>query len=190
MSYSPGDRIGPYEIISILGKGGMGEVYLAKDPRLQRHVAIKVLPRERLEDTERRKRFLREARAAAAVDHPNIVHIHDVQEQDDGLIYLVMQHVEGQTLREILVKEKLHLDRCLAIAVEVCDALSAAHEKGIVHRDIKPDNIMLDGSGHARLVDFGLARALEPVAPQGDVSSLETMTQITTEPGKVMGTAA
>jgi len=190
MSLTPGEGLGPYKILSLLGKGGMGEVYLAEDTRLRRRVAVKVLPSELLEDPDRRKRFLREARAAAAVDHPNIVHIYEVQEEPSGRIYLVMQHVEGRTLREILKAEKLALDKALAVASEVADALSAAHSKGVVHRDIKPDNIMVDEAGHARILDFGLARALEGDLMAGSVSEIETMTQAITGEGRVMGTAA
>ncbi len=168
----------------------MGEVYLAEDSRLGRQVAVKVLPQEILKDQARRKRFLREARAAAAVDHPNVVHIYEVEEQPDGRVYLVMQHVEGKTIRQLLLEGGLDTVRCLGVAGEVADALAAAHARGVVHRDIKPDNIMVDGAGHARILDFGLARLLEDEAPHGAATQVETKTRQTTSAGAVMGTMA
>ncbi|HXI03012.1 MAG TPA: serine/threonine-protein kinase, partial [Candidatus Saccharimonadales bacterium] len=190
MSLQPGQKLGPYAVLSSLGAGGMGEVYLAEDSRLGRQVAVKVLPQKVLEDQARRRRFLREARAAASVDHPNVVHVYDVGELPDGLIYLVMQHVEGKTVRKLLVEGDLEPERALTLAAEVADALSAAHQKGIIHRDIKPDNIMVDASGHARVLDFGLARLLEE-EPSGEAATeVETRTRKTTSAGSVLGTMA
>ncbi|MBI3450499.1 MAG: protein kinase [Acidobacteria bacterium] len=185
-----GQAIGPYRILSQLGAGGMGEVYLAEDTRLKRRVAIKILPPHLLKDGERRKRFLREARAAAAVDHPNIVHIYEVEEDPERGIYLVMQHVDGTNVREALRMGAMPFDRALGVAMEVADALAAAHGLGIVHRDIKPDNVMLDTGGHARLLDFGLARALEAGGALTPFTEMNTADQNVTAPGAVMGTTA
>ncbi len=190
MTLQPGEHLGPFTILSMLGSGGMGEVYLAEDTRLGRQVAVKVLPQELLKDQARRKRFLREARAAAAVDHPNVVHIYEVEEQPDGRVYLVMQHVEGKTIRQLLLEGGLDPERCLGVAGEVADALAAAHARGVVHRDIKPDNIMVDGAGHARILDFGLARLLEGETPHEPATQVETKTRQTTSAGAVMGTMA
>jgi len=187
---APGDLLGHYRIVSALGAGGMGEVYLAEDTRLRRRVAVKVLPAARITDAERRKRFLREARAAAAVDHPNIIHIYDVQEEEDGGIYLVMQHVDGKSLRQILAAGKIDVEKSLALASEIADALAAAHAHGIVHRDIKPDNIMVDAAGHARILDFGLARGLEGPEGAGPMTAMETADPHVTASGAVMGTMA
>jgi non-specific serine/threonine protein kinase len=188
--FSAGDSLGPYKIVSALGAGGMGEVYLAEDPRLGRRVAIKVLPPQLLKDEERRRRFLREARAAAAVDHPNIIHIYEVEEDAKGGIYLVMQHVDGKTIRQTLQAGKLDLEKSLSIAMEVVDALSTAHARGIIHRDIKPDNVMLDGGGHARILDFGLARALEAGGAPSPLTEMKTAGPNDTASGAVMGTVA
>ncbi|HZE88816.1 MAG TPA: serine/threonine-protein kinase, partial [Verrucomicrobiae bacterium] len=185
-----GQSIGPYRILSPLGAGGMGEVYLAEDTRLKRRVAIKLLPPHLLKDDERRKRFLREARAAAAVDHPNIVHIYEVEEDPDRGIYLVMQHVDGTNVREALRRGPFPLDRTLGVAVEMADALAAAHALGIVHRDIKPDNVMLDAAGHARLLDFGLARALEAGGAATPFTEMQTADDHVTAAGAVIGTTA
>jgi eukaryotic-like serine/threonine-protein kinase len=187
---SAGESLGPYRIVSALGAGGMGEVYLAEDPRLGRRVAIKVLPPRLLKDPERRRRFLREARAAAAVDHPNIIHIYEVEEDAKGGIYLVMQHVDGRTIRQALQEGKLDLEKSLSIAMEVADALATAHARGIIHRDIKPDNVMLDGGGHARILDFGLARALEAGGAPSPLTEMKTAGPNDTASGAVMGTVA
>jgi eukaryotic-like serine/threonine-protein kinase len=157
MSLQPGTRLGPYEIVSAIGIGGMGEVYKAKDTRLDRTVAIKVLPSDVSSDPALRERFEREARTIAALNHPHICTLHDVRHQD-GVDYLVLEYLEGQTLAERLTKSALPLDQALAIAVQIADALDKAHRAGIVHRDLKPGNIMLTRTG-AKLLDFGLAKA-------------------------------
>jgi TolB-like protein/tRNA A-37 threonylcarbamoyl transferase component Bud32 len=190
MSLKPDQKLGHYTILSSLGSGGMGEVYLAEDARLGRQVAVKVLPQELLKDEARRRRFVREARVAASVDHPHIVHIYEVAEESDGSIYLVMQHVEGKTIRQLLAEGHLERERALGLASEVAEALAAAHHKAIVHRDIKPDNIMVDGSGHARVLDFGLARLLDSDLAPADATHMETVTRKTTSAGAVMGTMA
>lgn len=188
MSLQAGQKLGPYTILSSLGAGGMGEVYLAEDSRLGRQVAVKVLPQELLQDKARRRRFLREARVAASVDHPHVVHIYEVEERSDGLIYLVMQNVEGKTVRKLLMEGALDTGRSIELASEVAEALAAMHQKGIVHRDIKPDNIMVDASGHARVLDFGLARLLEAGPAEAADTRMETVTRKTTSAGAVMGT--
>jgi eukaryotic-like serine/threonine-protein kinase len=187
MALSPGTRLGPYEIVGALGAGGMGEVYRARDTRLDRTVAVKVLPSEVAADPERRARFEREAKAVAALDHPHICGIHDVGEAD-GTHFLVMPLVEGQTLAARLERGPLPLDQALKVAAEVADALDKAHRQGIVHRDLKPANIMLTKTG-ARLLDFGLAK-LRPAA--GPIS-LSGMTGVAPPPpgtaqGVVLGT--
>ncbi len=165
---TPGTRLGPYEIVAPLGAGGMGEVYRAKDTRLDRSVAIKVLPADFVADPASRARFDREARAISKLTHPHICTLYDVGD-DAGTPYLVMELLQGQTLAERLKKGALPLDEALTIAVQIADALSAAHKQGIVHRDLKPLNIMLTKSGagsssapHAKLLDFGLAKAAAP----------------------------
>lgn len=180
-----GARLGPYEILTPLGAGGMGEVYKARDTRLDRTIAIKVLPSETSNDPELRARFEREAQAIAALDHPHICALHDVGEHD-GVRYLVMQHLEGETLASRLARANgpLPLDQVLKIAIEIADALDKAHRAGITHRDLKPANIMLTRSG-TKLLDFGLAKLREPSVPVG-VAGLTNLA--TTAPDTAHGT--
>jgi eukaryotic-like serine/threonine-protein kinase len=174
MPLSAGTRLGPYEVLSALGAGGMGEVYRARDPRLNRDVALKILPAEFAADPSRRQRFEIEARAVAALSHPNIVSVYDV---GDG--YIVSELVDGTPLDAA----KLGLRRALDVAAQIASGLSAAHEAGIVHRDLKPENILLTGDGRAKILDFGLARMAQPSgAPDA------TMAAPLTGPGAVMGT--
>ena len=156
MALSAGTRLGPYEILEPLGAGGMGEVYRARDTRLDRTVAIKVLPSELSANPALRERLEREARAVPSLNHPHICTLHDIGHQD-GVDYLVLEHIEGETLADRLKKGPLPLDRALKHAVEIADALDKAHRHGVVHRDLKPGNIMLTKSG-AKLLDFGLAK--------------------------------
>jgi eukaryotic-like serine/threonine-protein kinase len=156
MALSPGVKLGPYEIESALGAGGMGEVYRARDTRLDRLVAIKVLPSHLSSDPDRKQRFEREARAISALNHPNICHLYDVGNQD-GVEFLVMEYIEGETLADRLVRGPLPLEQLVKIGIEIADALDKAHRHGLVHRDLKPGNIMLTKSG-AKLLDFGLAK--------------------------------
>jgi len=156
---SGGTMVAHYRIIEKIGAGGMGEVYLAEDTNLSRKVALKFLPPHLCQDVECRARFKREAQAAAKLDHPNIVAVHEVCEFQ-GRPFFSMQHVEGQSLKEVIAGKALPLDRIIEIGIQVCDGLQAAHEKGITHRDIKPSNILIDSHGRARIVDFGLASVM------------------------------
>src|SRR5215813_3097069 len=158
MALSPGTRLGPYEILSAAGAGGMGEVYRSRDTRLDRIVAIKVLPQDLVSNSELKQRFEREARAISQLQHPHICVLYDVGSQN-GSGYLVMEYLEGETLADRLRRGPLPLDQLLKIGIEIADALDKAHQCGIVHRDLKPANIMLTKSG-AKLMDFGLARSL------------------------------
>src|SRR5262249_54552705 len=153
----PGKQIGPYQIASLLGKGGMGEVYRARDTRLGRAVAIKVLPRAYSADAERLRRFEQEARTAGMLNHPNILTIYDVGTQD-GAPYLVSELLEGATLREQLRGAALPLRRALDYAVQMARGLAAAHEKGVVHRDLKPENLFITKDERLKILDFGLAK--------------------------------
>src|SRR5438067_184073 len=176
-----GREIGPYQIIERLGAGGMGEVYLAQDRRLDRQVALKILPAYFVSDEVRLRRFQTEARAASALNHPNILTIHEVGEVDQ-LHFITMEFIDGQTLRELIAQEHLSLVEVLEIAIQVAEALTAAHAAGIVHRDIKPENIMRRRSGLVKLLDFGIAKLLEP--PSSDSKTAKTQT----ETGVVLGT--
>src|SRR5713101_7997475 len=186
MTISPGSRLGPYEIIAPLGAGGMGEVWRARDPRLGREIAIKVLPEELSSDRERLKRFENEARAASALNHPNIVTIHEIGEAD-GRAFLVMERIEGQTLRELLLEGALSPRRLLPIAFQIADGLARAHESGIVHRDLKPENLMVTKDGLVKILDFGLAKLAPPETKPGSLTAAPTVS-IGTGAGTVLGT--
>jgi eukaryotic-like serine/threonine-protein kinase len=181
-----GKVFGHYRIIEKIGQGGMGEVFLAEDTSLQRKVALKFLPPAMQQDATARKRFIREARSAAALDHPYICHINEVGETD-GHGFIVMEYIEGRSLKDKLLQGPLPLEEALPIAIEAAEALEAAHGKGIIHRDIKPANIMLTQTGHAKVMDFGLAKQL---IPSGVIeNSEETITALTSE-GAAVGTLA
>jgi serine/threonine protein kinase/Flp pilus assembly protein TadD len=176
--------ISHYRIVNKLGAGGMGEVYLAEDTHLNRKVAIKLLPEALIADEKASKRLIREARAAAKLDHPNICSIHEVGE-DAGRTFIVMQYVEGETLASRLARKPIELQESLSVALQVSEALSEAHSRGIIHRDIKPQNIMLTARGHVKVLDFGLAK----VAQTELSADSEAVTQsMLTEPGTIMGT--
>lgn len=186
MALSPGTRLGPYEILSAIGAGGMGEVYRAKDTRLDRTVAIKVLPSDLSSNPKLRQRFEREARAISSLSHPNICSLHDIGHQD-GVDYLVMEYLEGESLAHRLGKGALPKDQLLRYGIEIADALDKAHLKGIVHRDLKPGNIVITKTG-AKLLDFGLAKIIEPESPEGSVSELPTKDGPLTAEGTIQGT--
>ncbi len=186
---SAGSRLGPYEIIAPIGAGGMGEVYRARDSRLHRDVAIKILPASFAEDPDRLARFQREAQVLAALNHPEIAAIYGLEEKD-GIQALVLELVPGETLAERLARGPIPVDEALEIARQTADALAAAHEKGIVHRDLKPANVKCTPEGNIKLLDFGLARALTPDAASADLSASPTVTAPATKDGVVLGTAA
>src|SRR5947209_11749461 len=177
-------RLGPYEIVTPLGAGGMGEVYRACDTRLGREVAVKVLPEPFASDPDRLARFEREARAVAALSHPNILAIHDYGAQG-AITYAVMELLEGQTLRGRLAKGPLPCREAMEVAGAVAEGLAAAHAKGIIHRDIKPENLFLTSDGRVKILDFGLARVEATAAPEAETGPY---VPALTEPGVVMGT--
>ena len=185
MSLQRGDRLGPFEIVAPLGAGGMGEVYRARDPRLGRQVAIKVLPGALASDPDRLHRFEREARAASALNHPNILTVHELGRHGEAP-YLVTELLEGESLREVLKRGPLPLARVFDHALQVARGLAAAHERGIVHRDLKPENLFVTSDGRVKILDFGLARLLEA---EPSVASAEAETALTLA-GTVMGTAS
>ncbi|HEY6930097.1 MAG TPA: protein kinase [Thermoanaerobaculia bacterium] len=185
MSLSPGTRLGPYEILAPLGAGGMGEVYKARDTRLERNVAIKVLPAHLTSSAEIRQRFEREAKTISQLSHPHICALYDVGNHE-GVEYLVMEYLEGETLSDRLAKGALSLQQTLRYGTEISDALDKAHRHGIVHRDLKPGNVMITTSG-VKLLDFGLAKAMAP--PTGSqLTSLPTQASPVTQAGTVLGT--
>ncbi len=181
MSLAPGVRVGAYEILSLLGRGGMGEVYRAHDTRLRRDVALKVLPSIRPADPERLRRFEQEARAAAALNHPNILSVYDIG-QHDGFPYIVMELVPGETLAARIRRGPVPLAEALRIGADLADALGAAHAHGIVHRDLKPGNVMCDADGRLKILDFGLAKMMT------SDTDPTTLTPATTRVGQVLGT--
>src|SRR6266404_1113257 len=187
MGVKTGTRFGPYEILSAIGAGGMGEVYRARDTRLDRIVAIKVLPTHLADRPELRERFEREARTIAGLNHPHICTLFDIGQQD-GIDYLVMEYLEGETLAQRLQKGPLPLEQVLQYAIEIADALDKAHRKGVTHRDLKPGNIMLTKSG-TKLLDFGLAKLKQQVAPANvQLSQIPTANDPLTAPGMIVGT--
>ncbi len=190
MAILPGRRLGPYEILSAIGAGGMGEVYQAHDTKLGRDVAIKVLPEAFADDPERLSRFQREAKMLASLNHPNIATIHGL-EQSGGTSYLVMELVPGETLQERVKREgAIPIEEALTIAKQIAEALEAAHEKGIIHRDLKPANIKVTPEGKVKVLDFGLAKAFEGDPSSVDIGNSPTLSQAATMQGVILGTAA
>ncbi len=183
MTLAVGTRLGPYEILAPLGAGGMGEVYRARDTRLGREVAVKVLPAAFSADPDRLRRFEQEARAASALNHPNILTVHDVGTHD-GVPYVVTELLEGETLRECLSDGALFFRRAVDYAIQVAHGLAAAHEKGIVHRDLKPENVFVTTDGRVKILDFGLAKLMQPDTSAEGATKAPTLT----EPGVVLGT--
>ncbi len=185
---SSGDILNEYKILQLLGKGGMGEVYLAEDTVLERKVAIKLLPDEVQQDIEVRRRFLREAKAAAALDHPFVCQVYETGEVT-GKAYIVMEYVAGETLKDRLSRGPMPLMETLHTAAEIAEALEEAHEKGLVHRDLKPANIMMTPQGHPKIMDFGLAKHVTPLSAEG-TEQTATVGETLTKTGVVMGTLA
>ena len=185
MTLSAGTKLGPYEILAPIGAGGMGEVYRARDERLKRDVAVKVLPAELAADPERRTRFEREARAASALSHPNILTIYDIGAANDT-VYIAMELIEGGTLKDLTASGPVPTRKLLELATQVAEGLAAAHAAGIVHRDLKPANVMVSKHGYAKILDFGLAKLVTPESDE--VSGLQTAAGDGTRPGMVMGT--
>jgi tetratricopeptide (TPR) repeat protein/predicted Ser/Thr protein kinase len=185
-SSEPGTELGHYRIVRLLGSGGMGDVYLARDLTLERDVAIKLLPADGRDHDDTRGQLLREAQAAAALDHPNICHVHEVGQTSDGRAFIVMQYVEGETLSAVLRRGPLPVRDALALGAHIAEALAVAHRRGIVHRDLKPHNVMVTPSGRPKLLDFGLAKLVQsaPVTPDAGVQSDQTLA------GVVKGTPA
>src|SRR5205807_3555294 len=187
MPLSPGVRLGPYEILDAIGAGGMGEVYRAKDTRLDRTVAIKILPAHLSADPVRKQRFEREAKTISSLNHPHICVLYDVGSQD-GIDYLVMECVEGETLAKRLEIGALPLEQVLKFGAQVADALDKAHRSGVVHRDLKPSNIMLTKSG-VKLLDFGLAKPASEAFASGQTLSISpTKSRPLTAEGAILGT--
>jgi Tol biopolymer transport system component len=186
MPLAPGTRLGPYEILAPLGAGGMGEVYKARDTRLDRTVAVKILPAHLSADPLLRQRFEREARAVSSLNHPHICTLYDVGQQD-GTDFLVMEYLEGGTLAHRLEKGPLPLDQVLKFGTQIADALDKAHRQGVVHRDLKPGNVMLTAAG-AKLLDFGLAKSTAPVAPGSSLTMAPTQASPVTQHGTIVGT--
>ncbi len=189
MVLNPDTKLGPYEILSPLGAGGMGEVYLATDSKLDRQVAIKVLPDAMTRDAERVARFQREAKVLASLNHPSIAAIHGFDDAD-GTRLLVMEYVEGETLAQRLKNGALPVEDALDVAKQMAEALEAAHEKGVIHRDLKPANIMIREDGRVKVLDFGLAKAMADEPSGAANADSPTITANYTRPGVILGTAA
>ena len=189
LALETGFRLGPYEIVALIGAGGMGEVYRARDTRLDRDVALKVLPFSLSRSVERRQRLRREARAISSLQHPNICTLFDVG-QDVGIDYLVMEYLEGQSLAARLQKGRLALDLSLRYATEIADALDSAHRRGIVHRDVKPANVFITARGEAKVLDFGLAKLEDSHTDEEEGTAMAAELRVFTMPGVAMGTAA
>ena len=191
MALIPGSKLGPYEVLALVGAGGMGEVYRARDPRLGREVAIKVLPAERMADESRRRRFVQEARAASALSHPNIVTIHEI-ESADGVDFIVMEYVPGKTLDTLIPRQGMRLGEVLRIAIPIADAVARAHAAGIVHRDLKPANVVVGSDGVVKVLDFGLAKLVsqeEAGSPEHETGTEDRGAGPLSRPGRVAGTA-
>src|SRR5258708_16904496 len=186
MPLSPGTHLGPYEITAPLGAGGMGEVYRARDTRLERDVAIKILPAQLSSDPVRKQRFQREAKTISSLNHTHICALHDIGSQD-GIDYLVMECVEGETLAKRLEKGPLPLEQVLKVGAQIADALDNAHRSGVVHRDLKPGNVMVTSSG-AKLLDFGLAKPAVPLTSMATLTAAVTQSFPMTEQGAIVGT--
>src|SRR4249920_2932795 len=188
MPLASGSRRGPYEILAPLGAGGMGEVYRARDTRLQRDVAIKALPAEFASDPERLARFQREARLLASLNHPSVAAIYGLEESD-GACYLVLEIVEGESLAQRLAAGPPPVEEALAICAQIAAGVSAAHDAGVIHRDLKPGNVMIRPDGSVKVLDFGLAKGAEAKGNASDLTASPTVS-LGTQAGVILGTAA
>jgi serine/threonine protein kinase len=180
-----GRTLSHYRILEEISRGGMGIVYRALDLNLDRAVALKILPFDLVADPERKRRFILEAKAAARLEHPHISVVYEIDEAE-GVTFIAMELIHGHKLKDVLRKRRLPVDQCIELATEMAEGLAHAHDKGIVHRDVKPANIMITEDGHAKIIDFGLAKLVEPAAGQG--SDVETAIRGETAHGKVLGT--
>ena len=186
MTLSAGTRIGPYEVITLLGEGGMGQVYRGRDPRLGRDIAIKVLPKESWHDAEAKARFEREARAVASLSHPNVIAVFDFGEED-GTFYVITELLEGNTLRERILESNVPWRKAVEVGAEIAEGLAAAHARSIVHRDLKPENVFLTSDGRVKILDFGLAQT-DPLLASRDEKVIPTTKGFQTHPGTALGT--
>ena len=188
MPLSPGSHLGPYEVLALIGAGGMGEVYRARDPRLDREVAIKVLPHDRVADEHRRQRFVQEAKAASALNHPHIITIYEIESAND-VDFLVMEYVRGKSLDALIPRQGMRLGEALRIAIAAADAVGCAHKSNIVHRDLKPANVMVGVDGAVKVLDFGIAKLLTD-DDKSDPHAPTRTDEAITKRGAVMGTLA
>src|SRR5215831_9530250 len=189
MSVDVGTRLGSFEIIAVLGKGGMGEVYRARDTKLKRDVAVKILPDEFSRDADRVSRFQREAEVLASLNHPNIAAIYDLQDVN-GTRFLILELIEGETLADRIARGPIPVEEALDIAKYIAEALEVAHEKGIVHRDLKPANVKITPEGNVKVLDFGLAKAMDAETANANLSNSPTLSMAATNVGVILGTAS
>src|SRR5580693_244241 len=184
MPISPGTKLGPYEILAPIAAGGMGQVYQARDTRLDRIVAIKVLPSDKVADADRKQRFRQEAKAASSLNHPNIITIYDIG-SENGIDYLAMEFVAGKTLAQLTPRNGMRIGDLLSYATQAADALAKAHQAGIVHRDLKPSNVMVSSDGLVKVLDFGLAKLTQ--LETGEDEETKTLGALTSD-GTILGT--
>jgi len=186
-----GKVLGHYRVVEKLGAGGMGVVYKARDTHLDRFVALMILPPERIADAERKRRFVQEAKAASALNHPNIIHVYDIAEAD-GIEFIAMEYVQGKTLERFVGVKGLGINEALGYAVQIADGLAKAHAAGIVHRDLKPADIMVNEDGGVKILDFGLAKLMErgEASPSASTKTTAAGEELNTERGVVVGTLA
>ena len=189
VALQPGSTLGPYEVLALIGAGGMGEVYRARDLRLNRDVAIKVLPPDRVGDESRRRRFVQEAQAVSALNHPHIITIYEI-ESANGIDFIVMEYVRGKSLDTLIPHHGMRLNEFLRIAIPIADALAAAHVHGIIHRDLKPANVMVGTDGGVKVLDFGLAKLMGDERAADETAEDVTAAGAVSAPGKIAGTPA